>query len=416
MRPKRPSAVAPPLLCLLSESSLRIVRIMRLAAPLAALLTLLQLGTVSVADDIVTIDRLVSHKSTVPAVAGKSVDLFVREKVSSAILNAPGGKAQPGKVALFVHGGFNPATVAFDIAYRDYSWMTFLARAGYDVFAMDMTGYGQSSRPMMDDPCNLDPRHQERLVPRNLKERCNPSYPFELVSSDSETADIRRVVDFIRALRGVDKITLIGWSGGGIRTGTYTVRYPETVDKWVVHASSNYDRKHPDGPPAALPKPGFPMVMQVREVGERQRWLGTVKCQDTIEPGMPELIWKLTMDSDTLAANWGPGGLRAPTRTYWGWNATSAAKIKVPTLIMVGEEDDLIASNRDLHADLGAQDKAFLAITCATHYVNWEKQHRMLKRASLEWLEKGTLVGQRQGIFRADADGNITRSDAAGVK
>ena len=90
------------------------------------------------------------------------MDLFVREKVPAAILNAPGGKTPPGKVALFVHGGFSPATLAFDVAYRDYSWMTFLAAAGYDVFAMDMTGYGQSSRPMMDDPCNLSPRNQER--------------------------------------------------------------------------------------------------------------------------------------------------------------------------------------------------------------------------------------------------------------
>jgi pimeloyl-ACP methyl ester carboxylesterase len=145
--------------------------------------------------------------------------------------------------------------------------------------------------------------------------------------------------------------------------------------------------------------------MQVREVGEGQRWLGTVKCQDTIEPGMPEMIWKLNMESDALAAQWGPGGLRAPTRTYWGWNAAAAARIKVPTLIMVGEEDDLIASNRHLHEDLGAADKAFLAIACATHFVGWEKQHRVLKRASLEWLEKGTLEGRKTGTFRADAEG-----------
>ena len=383
----------------------RIVRLAGLA--LAPLLTVVDPGAVSRANDVVTIDRLVSHKSTVPAVAGKPVDLFVREKVPAAILNAPNGKAPAGKVALFVHGGFSPATLAFDVPYRDYSWMSVLANAGYDVFAMDMTGYGRSSRPMMDDPCNLSPRNQERLVPRNLKEPCKPSYPFELVSSDSETADIDRVVDFIRALRGVDKITLIGWSGGGIRTGTYASRHPEKVDKWIVHASSNYDRKNPDAAPAVLPKPGVAMGLQVREVGEGQRWLGTVKCQDTIEPGVPELIWKLTMDSDPLAAQWGPGGVRAPVRTYWGWNAASAAKIKVPTLIMVGEEDDLIAANRDLHADLGATDKTFLAIACATHFVNWEKQRRVLHRASLEWLEKGTLTGQRQGTFRADADGNI---------
>src|SRR4249919_2662777 len=99
----------------------RVLCIVRPAAALAALLPVSQFGTISIANEIVTIDRLVSHKSTVPAVAGKSVDLFVREKVLSAILNAPGGKAQPGKVALFVHGGFNPATLAFDVAYRDYS-------------------------------------------------------------------------------------------------------------------------------------------------------------------------------------------------------------------------------------------------------------------------------------------------------
>ena len=385
---------------------MRIVTIARLFAWTAAAGVVLALpATTTLANDIVTIDRLVSHASTVPAAAGKPVDLFVREKSLAAIVEA--GKAPPGKVVLFVHGGFSPATVAFDVPYRDYSWMGHLARAGYATFAMDMTGYGQSGRPMMDDPCNLNPRQQPLLVGRNLAAPCAPSYPFELVSSDSETADIDRVVDFIRAVRGVDKVTLIGWSGGGIRTGTYLARHPDKVDKWIVHASSNYDRRNPSEPPAALPKPGFPMNMQVREVGERRRWLGTVKCQDTIEPGMPELMWKLSMESDPLAAQWGPGALRAPTRTYWGWNAAAAAKIKVPTLIMVGEEDDLMASNRHLHEDLGATDKAFVAIACATHFVGWEKQHRVLKRATLEWLEKGTLAGKTSGTFRADAEGRI---------
>ena len=359
------------------------------------------------AADIVTIDRLVSHVSTVPAAAGKPVDLFVREKVPVAVLDAPNGRASAGTVLLFIHGGYSPATLAFDVPYRDYSWMEFLARAGYDVFGMDMTGYGQSSRPMMDDPCNLDPRQQALLIPRNLKAPCQPSYPFELVSSDSETADIDRVVDFIRTLRGVDKITLVGWSGGGIRGGTYAVRHPDKVERMIVLASSNYNRKNPDEPPTVLPKPGFPTTIQVREVGERQRWLGMVKCDGQVEPGMPEMIWKLNTEADTLAAQWGPGGLRAPTRTYWGWNAASAAKIKVPVLLMVGEEDGLMASNRELFEDLGSADKLFLGIACATHFVGWEKQHRVLKRASLEWLESGTLAGSRHGNYRADPDGTI---------
>ena len=361
------------------------------------------------AADLVTIDRLVGHVSTVPAVAGKPIDLFVREKVIASLLEAHDGKARPGNVVLFVHGGFSPSTLAFDVPYRDYSWMDYLARAGYDVFAMDMTGYGRSGRPMMDDPCNLNPRQQSLLVPKTLPEPCSPKYPFELVSSDTETADIDAVVDFIRKLRGVDKITLIGWSGGGIRTGTYTVRNPAKVDKLIILASSNYSRENPDNAPETMPKPGAPMSIQTRNVGIDQRWLKNVKCDGQVEPGMSEHIWKLNIDHDPVGATWGSGGLRAPTRTYWGWNTNSAKKINIPTLIMVGEEDDLLASNRDLHEDLGSPNKVLLAVSCATHFVVWEKQRRVLYRASLEWLQNSHLNGASSGQFWADSEGRISR-------
>lgn len=103
-----------------------------------------------------TIDRLVAHTSTVPAVKGQKVDLFVREKVPTAYVEGNPGSLE-GRVVLFVHGGYSPATLAFDVPYRDYSSMEFLAYGGYDVFAMDMTGYGRSTRPLMDDPCNVNP-------------------------------------------------------------------------------------------------------------------------------------------------------------------------------------------------------------------------------------------------------------------
>jgi pimeloyl-ACP methyl ester carboxylesterase len=327
--------------------------------------------------------------------------------VIPSILEASEEKARPGSVVLFVHGGYSPSTLAFDVPYRDYSWMEFLARAGYDVFGMDMTGYGRSGHPMMDDPCNLIPQQQSLVIPKNLSEPCSAKYPFELVSSDTETADIDAVVDFIRRLRGVDKITLLGWSGGGIRTGTYTVRHPDKVEKLIIQASSNYSRKNPDNPPATLPKPGAPMSMQVRNVGIDQRWLDNAKCDGQVEPGMPEYIWKLNIDADPLGATWGTGGLRAPTRTYWGWNAASAKMITIPTLIMVGEQDDLLASNRELFADLGSQQKVFLGIACATHFAVWEKQRRILHRASLEWLQKTQLNGSGSGSFRADEEGRI---------
>ena len=180
------------------------------------------------------------------------------------------------------------------------------------------------------------------------------------------------------------------------------------MDRYVIWASSNYSRKNPDVAPP-LPKPGAPMLMQTRAVGVDNRWLGTVKCEDAVEPGMPEMIWGLNLLADPVAANWGPGGLRAPSRTYWGWNANGAKKITFPTLIMVGEQDDLTKSNVELFEDLGAQQKVFLGIACGTHFMNWEKQRRVLHKASLDWLTNGSLGGQTSGMFRADENAQISK-------
>jgi hypothetical protein len=62
--------------------------------------------------DIRTIDHMVTHVSTVPAVAGQTMRQFVREKVPATIADRTGGYAPEGKVVLMVHGGFWPSTVA----------------------------------------------------------------------------------------------------------------------------------------------------------------------------------------------------------------------------------------------------------------------------------------------------------------
>ena len=41
------------------------------------------------------------------------------------------------RVVLFVHGAGTPAEVAFDVPYQDYSWMAYLAQAGFDTFSVD---------------------------------------------------------------------------------------------------------------------------------------------------------------------------------------------------------------------------------------------------------------------------------------
>lgn len=359
------------------------------------------------ADGLVTVDRLIDHVTTVPAVAGETLQLFVREKAVPEIAGLPDGQPPARGVVLMVHGGYWSSTAAFDLQHADYSWMAALARAGFDVFCMDMTGYGYSSRPLMDDPRNLSAEDQAELVPHTLPNVAPSQHPYRLVTSDSETDDIDAVVDFIRTLRGVDRVSLIGWSGGGIRTGTYTVRHPDKVARLVIFASSNFDPDGPGEPPKDLPGSGVPLTIQSRMVGEEVRWMPNVHCDGQVAPGMMDIVWPASMETDAIGATWGPGVLRAPARTYWGWNAANAATIATPTLVMVGEYDRLYDSNVALYHALGAQNKAFLGIECASHFMTWEMQRRVLHRASSEWLTSGALEGATKGSFWADRTGAI---------
>lgn len=359
--------------------------------------------------EIRTIDRFVEHVSTVPAIAGQVMRQFVRERISSALADASGGRVAEGRVVLMVHGGFWPSSVAFDCPHPGMSWMEALARAGYDVFTLDMTGHGRSALALQADPMNLSPEDRARLPAGIIAaaDMAAPApYPHRLVSTETETADLDAVVEFIRALRGVERLHLIGWSGGGIRAGTYALRHAEKVARLVIWASSNYRPDGPDAPPAVLPGPGYPCVFQSREQGETLRWRANLRCPGQVDDdGIFEAVWRAGAEADPVGAAW--GGLRGPSRSYWGWTRRGAGRLSVPTLVMVGECDRLLGPNIGLYRDLGAGQKAFLQIACASHFMMWERGRHAQRRAALEWLAHGTLDGNRTGTFRADEEGAI---------
>ncbi|HYP06279.1 MAG TPA: alpha/beta fold hydrolase, partial [Bryobacteraceae bacterium] len=123
---------------------------------------LFALAAIAFAEDgqkLLRVDHYVPVRSTAPAVLGQVTQIYVREVTLGSVLRRP---PTSDRVVLFVHGAGTPAEVAFDAPYQDYSWMAFLAREGFDVFSMDMTGYGRSTRPLpMNDPCNLSPEQQK---------------------------------------------------------------------------------------------------------------------------------------------------------------------------------------------------------------------------------------------------------------
>jgi pimeloyl-ACP methyl ester carboxylesterase len=296
---------------------------------------------------------------------------------------------------------------AFDLRFENYSWMAFLAEAGFDVFAMDLTGYGFSPRPMMDDACNTSFQDQDRyLIPNPLPERCvAPSYPYRLSNSQSDWDEIDTVVNYLRELRGVDKVSFVAWSRGGRRVGGYTARHAEKVERLFLIAPGVYNRFEPSDPPPVLPEPGVPMTVQ--RVDIFPGWDAQLSCEDQFTRAIRPVIASTILEFDPLGSAWGEVGVRrSPVQTLWGWNQVFALQVEAPTLVIVGDLDTT-GGIRDLFEDLGAERKVFVHVACASHFLPWENQHMIMLRASEEWLRHGTFARHTNGSFFVDTEGQV---------
>src|SRR5438270_5608257 len=239
-------------------------------------------------EHLLTVDHYVSVRSTVPFMAGEIAAIYVRERLRSGIILRAASVAD--RVVLFVHGAGTPAEVAFDVPYQDYSWMAYLAQAGFDVFSMDVTGYGRSTRPLaMNDPCNLAKEQQAKFALILIPAPCAASYPRQMTTIASDWKDIAAVVDYIRALRHVEKLNLVGWSLGGPRSGGYAAQNPDKVQKLVLLAPA-YNRMMSGVPPVQAPAEGPTMNTQSREEFVAN-WNGQVGCPDQYDSAAAESVW-----------------------------------------------------------------------------------------------------------------------------
>jgi len=372
---------------------------MKLSIPALLLLCLATAGFADDGNRLLRVDHFVQVHSTVPAIAGQLTQIYVREVVEAGTVLRGGPAAD--RVALFIHGAGTPAEVAFDVPYQDYSWMAYLAHAGFDVFSMDMTGYGRSTRPAaMNDPCNLTKEQQALYVPSLISAPCAASYAHQMTTLASDWHDIDAVVDRVRALRKVDKLNLLGWSQGGPRSAGYAAQHPEKVAKLVLLAPA-YNRNARAEAPEQVPANGAAFNTQSREEFIAN-WDRQVGCPDKYDAGSLNSVWSEMIASDPVGATWGTGVRRAPQVTSWGWTTAVVAKMQIPTLMVAGAHDKQANPDRvrELYTDLGSPKKVFVDLACSSHNAMWERNHLLLFRASVEWLTQGSVQGKQEGMLR----------------
>src|SRR3984885_3278848 len=344
---------------------------------------------------LLSVDHYVRVNSTVPAISGQTTQIYMREVVRAGTALREG--ALGDRVVLFVHGAGTPAEVSFDVPYQDYSWMGYLARAGYDVFAMDMTGYGRSTRPAaMNDPCNLSREQQIALIAAP----CAATYGQQMTTLASDWNDIGTVVDHLLAIRHVDRVAMVAWSLGGPRAAGYAAQHPEKVRKLVLLAPA-YNRDAPGQAPAQVPANGAAMTTQSHDEFTAN-WDRQVGCPDQYDAATSQAVWSAMLDSDPVGATWGSGVRRAPQVTSWGWNGAVVAKMRTPVLMVTGAHDKQVPSERvrNLYQDLGSSQKVLVDLACSSHNAMWGKNNRLRFKASLEWLAKGRVKGSEQGTLK----------------
>ena len=305
------------------------------------------------------VPALVTEHITIPSDT-PGIQLYIRNKRPQELA------LSADRILLYVHGATYPSATAFDLQLDGISWMDYIAAHGWDVYLVDLRGYGQSTRPPeMDQPAKDN---------------------APIVTTDVAVRDVGAAVDFILKRRGVSKLNLLGWSWGTTTMATYTTQNNHKVNKLVLYAPL-WLRTTPaaiggDGPLGAY--------RTVVKEAAKKRWLAGVpedKQADLIPAGWFEAWTDATWATDPKSKESGqlraPNGIIQDLRAYWmaGKPYYDPANIRVPTLLIKAEwdQDTPATMSQTLFPLLkNAPAKRYVEIGEGTHTVIMEKNRLQL--------------------------------------
>ena len=262
-----------------------------------------------------------------------------------------------GKIALLVHGGTWSGRPDFDLQIRDYSLMDLLAANGYDVWAIDIHGYGHSDKTDKD----------WSGVP-------------------SAAADIDAAVEYITKLRGVSKVDLLGWSAGTQRAGLYAMQHPERVGKLILYAPQwKGTAEYREQVRKRIENGGKPLG-QYRintEAAARGDFVeGELALHPQFEEDVVALYVREALQTDPQSPN--------AFVDYTNLPILDPLRITVPTMIIFGEYD-YFAKEEDLlpfFSQLKTRDKRFVLLPHGGHALILERDHRRFQQEVLSFFDR----------------------------
>jgi len=278
---------------------------------------------------------------------------------------APPKEHDKNQAVLFVHGAVL-ASILFDVPVKGSSWLTYFAEKGFYSFALDLRGYGLSSK--------------EKVI-----EEAEKNGQFAC-SHEEALRDIFDAIQHIRTTLGVEQVVLCGLSWGGLLAGAFAQRYPNFIEKLVL-LGPVYRKKNPvwgifmdpEKPTQISPNIGFFREVKPEElmvmwdaqipVADKNTWRNC-NVENTIREDFlaSDEIWAKA--NNVNAVRMPTGVLNDIVSLYNEIPLYEAKEVACPTLILRGEYDTaaLAMDAQCLFEELGSKEKYFIQMGQATHY------------------------------------------------
>jgi pimeloyl-ACP methyl ester carboxylesterase len=296
--------------------------------------------------------------------------IHLREKRLSAVTNA--------KVVVLLNPLSIPSLTAFDIP--NYSLMDTLALNGFDVWAIDFIGEGQSSYP-------------------EVMENREAAIGVWPLSADSAVVQLANAAKFIRAHSQKQHFSLLGWSWGSIVAAMYAIKYPGEVDKLILYGAM-YSMDLPQFlKPYVNANNQFNMLLPAYQ---NVPWVMIYMHWQMMKQHSrdPNIVSKADIAAIRTAYRqidphpFIPGSIRRPMGPMHDlfniWTNQPLYDIKQitePTLVVYGAQD--LFADPNMYAQLiNAKKRREVKIDNATHWVLYEKNRTVFNSAIINFLHQ----------------------------
>jgi pimeloyl-ACP methyl ester carboxylesterase len=299
------------------------------------------------------------------------IDLHLRRKRLTHVAKFPGERT-----LLLMHGATFSSGSLFDVPMGGASFMDQLAIAGFDVYAVDVRGYGGSTWPP-DMEGAVDPSTQP-------------------VRIETAICDLGAAIDHILEYRKLDQLNLVAMSWGGSVAGAYAAKNNGKIKRlaliaplWLRETPGRIDQggdlpayrevdlwKYEESWRAAAPK-------DQRDALIPPGWFG-VWAENTLAIGRRGAL------PNTILA---PSGAIQDIREYWaaGRPFYDPGEIRVPVLLIHAEWDVDVTFDtaRDFFSRLTAAPyRRWIEIGEGTHMVILEKNRWQAVNSIIEFLRE----------------------------